>query len=92
MYTFSKLYQFPPKLKSKNEDIFTLFSPHVTNEETKHEEKLVSVHESRSDQPPQFSQDREGSQDGGLSAFALGKVPGKLGGIGHLRYRKKIGL
>lgn len=56
MYMFSKLYEFPPKLGSKTEDIFTFFFffPPVTDEETKHKEKFVFAHESRCDQLSQF--------------------------------------
>lgn len=54
MYTFSKLYRFPPKFKNKNEDISTLFSPHVTDEETKHKEKLLSSLKARVTSRPSF--------------------------------------
>lgn len=80
MYMFSKLYEFPPKLGSKTEDIFTFFFfPPVTDEETKHKEKFVFAHESRCDQPSQFFQDGGYFQDGELSSSCTGKVPGKLG-------------
>lgn len=67
MYTFSKLYQFPPKLGSKTEDIFTVFFfPPVTDEETKHKGKFVFAHESRCDQLTHFFQDGGDFQDGGF--------------------------
>ena len=85
-------YHPPPpkknKLESTKEEIFTLFWPQVTNEETKHRENLF-VHESRGDLSPSLSK-TEGVPKIGDFQWLHWESSRQTGMIWSSRQRQKI--